>query len=85
MEAPIGVEPMMKVLQTSALPLGYGAGFLECSLMGSGRTAKIPCLSHRVKRSPAVSRNFKRQKLEHLTRLNKFEQEAHEDRRINRS
>ena len=26
-EAPIGIEPMMEVLQTSALPLGYGA---EC-------------------------------------------------------
>jgi hypothetical protein len=25
-EAPIGIEPMMEVLQTSALPLGYGAG-----------------------------------------------------------
>ena len=24
-EAPIGIEPMMEVLQTSALPLGYGA------------------------------------------------------------
>lgn len=25
MEAPTGFEPVMKVLQTSALPLGYGA------------------------------------------------------------
>ena len=25
MEAPIGIGPMIKVLQTSALPLGYGA------------------------------------------------------------
>ncbi len=25
-EAPTGVEPVMEVLQTSALPLGYGAG-----------------------------------------------------------
>ena len=24
-EAPTGVEPVMEVLQTSALPLGYGA------------------------------------------------------------
>ena len=27
MEARIGVEPMMEVLQTSALPLGYRAAF----------------------------------------------------------
>ena len=27
-EAPTGVEPVMEVLQTSALPLGYGAGLL---------------------------------------------------------
>ena len=27
MEAPPGFEPGVKVLQTSALPLGYGAGF----------------------------------------------------------
>ena len=27
MEAPPGIEPGMKVLQTSALPLGYGANF----------------------------------------------------------
>ena len=26
LEAPPGIEPGMKVLQTSALPLGYGAG-----------------------------------------------------------
>ena len=25
MEAPTGIEPVMEVLQTSALPLGYGA------------------------------------------------------------
>ena len=25
-KAPTGVEPVMEVLQTSALPLGYGAG-----------------------------------------------------------
>jgi hypothetical protein len=25
-EAPVGIEPTMEVLQTSALPLGYGAG-----------------------------------------------------------
>ena len=28
-EAPIGIEPMMEVLQTSALPLGYGAEGLQ--------------------------------------------------------
>ena len=27
LEAPPGIEPGMKVLQTSALPLGYGAGY----------------------------------------------------------
>ena len=27
MEAPPGIEPGIKVLQTSALPLGYGAEF----------------------------------------------------------
>jgi hypothetical protein len=30
-EAPTGVEPVMEVLQTSALPLGYGAGPREDS------------------------------------------------------
>ncbi len=25
LEAPVGIEPTVKVLQTSALPLGYGA------------------------------------------------------------
>ena len=29
MEAPPGIGPGMKVLQTSALPLGYGAGWGE--------------------------------------------------------
>ena len=29
LEAPPGIGPGMKVLQTSALPLGYGAGYLE--------------------------------------------------------
>jgi hypothetical protein len=29
LEAPPGIGPGMKVLQTSALPLGYGAVFLE--------------------------------------------------------
>ena len=28
MEAPIGFEPMIRVLQTRALPLGYGAEYL---------------------------------------------------------
>ncbi len=28
-EAPPGIEPGMKVLQTSALPLGYGANKME--------------------------------------------------------
>ncbi|EFS02270.1 conserved hypothetical protein, partial [Listeria seeligeri FSL S4-171] len=28
MEAPTGFEPVIKVLQTSALPLGYGA--IQC-------------------------------------------------------
>ncbi len=30
MEAPTGFEPVIKVLQTSALPLGYGAA--QCSI-----------------------------------------------------
>ena len=30
MEAPPGIEPGVKILQTSALPLGYGAVFV-CS------------------------------------------------------
>ncbi|CDK43458.1 conserved hypothetical protein [Listeria monocytogenes QOC1] len=30
MEAPTGFEPVIKVLQTSALPLGYGA--VQCSI-----------------------------------------------------
>ncbi len=29
MEAPVGIEPTVKVLQTSALPLGYGAPLFE--------------------------------------------------------
>ena len=29
LEAPIGIGPMIKVLQTSALPLGYGAIWSE--------------------------------------------------------
>lgn len=28
LEAPMGLEPMVEVLQTSALPLGYGAAIL---------------------------------------------------------
>jgi hypothetical protein len=36
MEAPPGFEPGMEVLQTSALPLGYGAaGCLEAALEGA--------------------------------------------------
>ena len=35
-EAPTGVEPVMEVLQTSALPLGYGAGGVKTS---TGREA----------------------------------------------
>ena len=34
MEAPPGFEPGMEVLQTSALPLGYGAAV--CSSRGDG-------------------------------------------------
>ena len=30
MEAPVGVEPTMELLQSSALPLGYGAFCAEC-------------------------------------------------------
>ena len=38
MEAPGGFEPPIKVLQTSALPLGHGAVYLEKSqrLKGNG-------------------------------------------------
>ncbi len=35
-EAAIGIEPMMKVLQTSALPLGYAALDLEGGDDGAG-------------------------------------------------
>src|SRR5512134_134676 len=35
-EAPTGVEPVMEVLQTSALPLGYGAGGAVKSLPARG-------------------------------------------------
>jgi hypothetical protein len=35
-EAPIGIEPMMEVLQTSALPLGYGAGMCTWHPPGIG-------------------------------------------------
>jgi hypothetical protein len=33
-EAPTGVEPVMEVLQTSALPLGYGA--VGANISGGG-------------------------------------------------
>ena len=32
MEAPVGFEPTIKVLQTHALPLGYGAMF-NCNII----------------------------------------------------
>ena len=50
MEAAIGVEPMMEVLQTSALPLGYAAP--TCSLHNDERQmtehmASVLCLTPR--------------------------------------
>src|SRR5207249_4124135 len=39
LEAPIGIEPMIKVLQTSALPLGYGAPSLRPRRPLRGRSA----------------------------------------------
>ena len=36
MEAAIGIEPMIKVLQTSALPLGYAAAVARFGLSGEG-------------------------------------------------
>lgn len=36
-EAPTGVEPVMEVLQTSALPLGYGAGKGAKTTLGGDR------------------------------------------------
>jgi hypothetical protein len=37
MEAPPGFEPGMEVLQTSALPLGYGAGTTDGEYLKRGR------------------------------------------------
>ena len=38
-EAPTGFEPVVKVLQTSALPLGYGAN-AKLEKMGAGYEAR---------------------------------------------
>ena len=46
MEAPTGFEPVIEVLQTSALPLGYGA--LKAGLAGFEPTSdgvKVRCLT----------------------------------------
>ena len=44
MEAPTGFEPVVKVLQTSALPLGYGAKhelyLANISVFGAGYEAR---------------------------------------------
>jgi hypothetical protein len=44
LEATVGIEPTMKVLQTSALPLGYVAlsGFIAQSKAGFGRPPSDP-------------------------------------------
>ena len=40
-EAATGIEPVMKVLQTSALPLGYAAGVLILSqVCGAGNGSR---------------------------------------------
>ena len=49
MEAPPGIGPGMKVLQTSALPLGYGAIPAEQSVPYFRPAVKIFLLDHREK------------------------------------
>ena len=45
MEAPPGIEPGVKVLQTSALPLGYGAVWVGA---GNEIRTRDPCLGKAV-------------------------------------
>ena len=40
MEAPVGFEPTIRVLQTRALPLGYGAAHPEISRMPGNYTTE---------------------------------------------
>jgi hypothetical protein len=42
-EAPTGVEPVMEVLQTSALPLGYGAGTPKLAIPRALRNRPLAC------------------------------------------